>query len=165
SLAAKVCGEFGEETIHGDGWTSEELGQQLINSAAFAGRVVFLQIEQRIDLPCRHALIEHRFALRFGGNVYILRRATGVLRNFLGEFRVRQSFWAIQLVGFAAMLAASQSFCGNSSDVADIEVARPGIAHRTVENALCADARSEIRHHILMETIRSENGERNPRAL
>src|SRR5260221_2957299 len=56
-LATKFAGKFREETIHGDGRTSEESLQQGVDSAAFAGGVVSLQVQQSIDLPLRHALL------------------------------------------------------------------------------------------------------------
>ena len=64
SLVVKLAGKFRQEAVHRNGRASEQLWEQLINIAAFAGRVVFLQIEQCIDLPRWHALLEHGFTLQ-----------------------------------------------------------------------------------------------------
>src|SRR6267378_1476334 len=88
SLVAKLAGKFRQKTIHRNGRVSEELWQQLVDRATLARRVVLLQINQRIDLPRRHALLLHGLALRFDRDVHILHSAAGMLGDFLRQLDI-----------------------------------------------------------------------------
>src|SRR6266436_1284293 len=116
-LAAKFAGEFGEETIHGDGLASQKSLQQGVEGAAVSGSVVKLESEESVDLPGRHALVEHGPALRVKRNVDILHAAAGVLGDSCGEFRVGESFRAIEFVSLAAVLAACEGLCSYCGDI------------------------------------------------
>src|ERR1051326_8765453 len=74
-LRAEFAGEFGEEAVHRDWGAPQKLMEQSIRRAALSGCVTSLKIEQRISLPRRHTLVQHRFALRFGRNINVFDRA------------------------------------------------------------------------------------------
>src|SRR5437016_14473654 len=80
-MRPELAGEFGQELIHGDRRTADELLEQAVDIAAFALDVVGLEIKERVGLPFEHAPIEQGLALHLGRNIHVLNVAAGVLRS------------------------------------------------------------------------------------
>src|SRR5207302_9914322 len=81
--------------------------------------------------------------------------------NFLGEFRIAQRLRAIQLLGFARVLAAGQGFGRDGRNVARSEEADAGVAHGDVEHSLRANGGRVVGQHVLVEAVGAENGKGN----
>src|SRR6266550_3000533 len=99
-MRPELAGEFGQELIHGDRRTADELLEQAVDIAAFALDVVGLEIKERVGLPFEHAPIEQGLALHLGRNIHVLNVAAGVLCDFFGKLGVGQGFWPVQFVRF-----------------------------------------------------------------
>src|SRR5262245_51510440 len=97
-LGSETIREFSEELIHRRRRAPEDVRQHIVHFAALPSGVVRLEVEQRRDLPFRHALVEHGLLLLFYGNVHVLYFSAARARNFLRDLSIGEGFRTVQLV-------------------------------------------------------------------